>query len=140
MMVGLLSPDPVQDTYARWLHPAISVKLLLHMMLMLANPGANRRCVSVSLWWMQPIQWWLQLSIFHCALDMGFVHLGSAKQIQVWSNTVKGTHSFSSSNSNRVHVRLETQAPGEPDSKYVKLVFMLQRLATHEEHWRMLTW
>ena len=71
-------------------------------------------------------------NIFHCAPDMGFVHLGSAKRIQVWSNTAKGTHSLSSSNSNGVHVSLETQAPGEPDSKYVKLVYMLQGLATHE--------
>ena len=36
-------------------------------------------------------------------------------------------------------MRLETQAPGEPDSKYVNLESMLQGLATHEEFWRMLT-
>ena len=40
---------------------------------------------------------------------------------------------------NGVHVRLETQAPGEPDSKYVKLMYMLQGLSTNEELWRMLT-
>ena len=44
------------------------------------------------------------------------------------------------SNSNGVHLRVEAQAPGEPDSKYVKLVYKLQGLATHEELLKMLTW